>query len=435
MSSIISVENLSKAYRIGPKRENADSLVCMLRDSLTAPFRNWQRMSQPAQDDNAKKDSDDVHWALRSVSMEIMEGDVLGVIGRNGAGKSTLLKILSRITEPSGGQVKIRGRISSLLEVGTGFHPELTGRENIFLNGTILGMTRRDIVAKYDEIVDFSGVEKFLDTPVKRYSSGMKVRLAFAVAAHLEPEILIVDEVLAVGDLEFQKKCIGKMHQVAKSGRTVVFVSHSMAAVRRLCTKAIYLDCGVCTEVLETEEAIALYEIQTPCLARVWKGSDRPGDEAAKISSIRAFTPGVLHSDTLLIENELCIEIEFELLQRGYNPKLNLHFFSQNGEYIFVSHEFDVTSNGPRDPGRHRSTCKVPPNFFNTGAVCVGVALTNYHPFQIHCFEKEALTILFEESSGAEVFRAGYAGTIPGPIRPALDWTLTSSDLNLESCS
>lgn len=240
--SIIEVSNLSKAYRIGTKANKADSFVGMLQDSVTAPFRNWRQMRQPT--GKSCVPEDELHWALRDVSFEVPVGEVLGVIGRNGAGKSTLLKILSRITEPTSGEVRIRGRVASLLEVGTGFHPELTGRENVYLNGTILGMHKKEIDYKFDEIVEFSGVEKFLDTPIKRYSSGMKVRLAFAVAANLDPEILIIDEVLAVGDADFQKKCMGKMRDVADSGRTVLFVSHNLATLNSLCNTGLLLESG-----------------------------------------------------------------------------------------------------------------------------------------------------------------------------------------------
>lgn len=260
MSSIIEVSNLSKAYRIGKKAERADSFVGMLQDSVTAPFRNWRRMRQPTGE--SRDSADELHWALKDVSFEVKEGEVLGVIGRNGAGKSTLLKILSRITEPTSGEVRIRGRVASLLEVGTGFHPELTGRENVYLNGTILGMTKREIDKKFDEIVDFSGVEAFLDTPVKRYSSGMKVRLAFAVAAHLDPEILIIDEVLAVGDLDFQKKCLGKMGDVATSGRTVLFVSHNIAALNSICSSGLLLESGKLRERSDITSCLSLYSSQ-----------------------------------------------------------------------------------------------------------------------------------------------------------------------------
>jgi lipopolysaccharide transport system ATP-binding protein len=252
---IISIEDLSKAYRLGTKDKTPDTLVGALASVAKAPFVNWRRLARLDTRNSVNRDDEDIVWALKDVSFDVQCGEVIGIIGRNGAGKSTLLKILSRITEPTSGQAKLRGRVSSLLEVGTGFHPELSGRDNIYMNGTILGMTKREIDRKFDEIVDFSGVEKFLDTPVKRHSSGMQVRLAFAVAAHLEPEILIVDEVLAVGDADFQKKCLGKMQDVSRSGRTVLFVSHNMAAVQNLCSKAILLEQGAvvafdsCSEV------------------------------------------------------------------------------------------------------------------------------------------------------------------------------------------
>ena len=239
MSEIaIQVEQLSKKYTIGHQRDARDGLRHALEDAFRSPLR-WFRQRQAAR---AQLSED--FWALKDVSFDVKQGEVVGVVGRNGAGKSTLLKVLSRITEPTSGSVRIRGRVASLLEVGTGFHQELTGRENIFLNGAILGMSKAEIKRKFDEIVAFSEVEKFLDTPVKRYSSGMYVRLAFAVAAHLEPEILIVDEVLAVGDAEFQKKCLGKMGEVSKTGRTILFVSHNLSAVEQLCTKAILLRSG-----------------------------------------------------------------------------------------------------------------------------------------------------------------------------------------------
>jgi lipopolysaccharide transport system ATP-binding protein len=243
MSAIISVESLSKAYRIGLKEQVPDTLMSAATGWIKSPFRSFQNLRR-LNTFNHNGDAEDIIWALKDVSFEIREGDVVGFIGRNGAGKSTLLKILSRITEPTGGRVVIRGRVSSLLEVGTGFHPDLTGRENIYMNGTILGMTKKEIDNRFDEIVDFSGVEKFLDTPIKRYSSGMQVRLAFSVAAHLEPEILIVDEVLAVGDAEFQKKCLGKMEAVSNQGRTVLFVSHQMGAIERLCTRTLVMQHG-----------------------------------------------------------------------------------------------------------------------------------------------------------------------------------------------
>ncbi len=254
----ITVESLSKAYRIGLKDEMHDTIVGAATSWLRAPFRNFRRLNRLDTFVDCK-DSDDIIWALRDVSFEVRDGEVMGIIGRNGAGKSTLLKILSRITDPTRGKATILGRISSLLEVGTGFHPELSGRENIYMNGTILGMTKREIDRKFDEIVDFSGVEKFLDTPIKRYSSGMKVRLAFSVAAHLEPEILVIDEVLAVGDAEFQRKCLGKMQDVAQGGRTVLFVSHQMDAILKLCHRVMTMRGGVNSEPQSPDQAVAAY--------------------------------------------------------------------------------------------------------------------------------------------------------------------------------
>ena len=260
MSDIaISVEGLGKAYHIGLKEEIPDSLVSAISSWITAPLRNFKSLSKLDTVKATFGEAEDVFWALQDVSFEVKRGEVVGIIGNNGAGKSTLLKILSRITEPTTGRAVIRGRVSSLLEVGTGFHPELTGRENVYMNGTILGMTKREIDRKFDEIVAFSNVEKFLDTPVKRYSSGMKVRLAFAVAAHLEPEILIIDEVLAVGDTAFQKKCLGKMEDVSKSGRTVLFVSHNMVAVEMLCSSAFLVNKGTISPKMKAQDAVAKY--------------------------------------------------------------------------------------------------------------------------------------------------------------------------------
>ncbi len=236
---VIKVQNLSKRYRLGLKEKQAETLVGQISQAIRYPWENLKRLRQL---NRFGQEDESVFWALKDVSFEVKQGEVLGIIGKNGAGKSTLLKILAQITEPTSGKIEIHGRVASLLEVGTGFHPELSGRENIYMNGTILGMTRKEIDAKLDEIIDFSGVDKFIDTPVKFYSSGMKVRLGFSVAAHLEPEILIIDEVLAVGDFEFQKKCLGKMEDVSRNqGRTVLFVSHQMDAITRLCSRVLVL--------------------------------------------------------------------------------------------------------------------------------------------------------------------------------------------------
>lgn len=255
--TVIKVENLSKRYRLGIKEEQADTLIGQISQAIRSPWENLKRLRQLSR---FGQEDESVFWALKDISFEVKEGEVLGIIGKNGAGKSTLLKILSQITEPTSGKVEILGRVASLLEVGTGFHPELSGRENIYMNGTILGMTRKEIDAKLDEIIDFSGVEKFIDTPVKFYSSGMKVRLGFSVAAHLDPEILIIDEVLAVGDAEFQKKCLGKMNEVSRGqGRTVLFVSHNIHSIFQLCNKALFLEKGVVLEAGSVSQCVNRY--------------------------------------------------------------------------------------------------------------------------------------------------------------------------------
>jgi lipopolysaccharide transport system ATP-binding protein len=285
----IKVENLSKLYHIGLKEQVHDTLGGALFSWLKKPVSNFKNLRNLNTSDHSQNE-DGLIWALRDVSFEVKHGEVLGIIGCNGAGKSTLLKILSRITEPTKGRAVINGRVGSLLEVGTGFHPELTGRENVYMNGTILGMKKKEIDAKFDEIVDFSGVEKFLDTPIKRYSSGMTVRLAFAVAAHLEPEILIVDEVLAVGDAEFQRKCLGKMQSISTNeGRTVLFVSHNMGAVQSLCTRAIILRQGL--KVCDSNVASAVSEYLSYLTAGAANAfldnPERSGDGRARLTSAR----------------------------------------------------------------------------------------------------------------------------------------------------
>lgn len=278
-NTAITVEGLGKCYRLGMKEEIHDTFVGAMASWIRSPLQNFKNLKKLTAF-NLNDESDDIIWALRDVSFEVKHGEVLGIIGHNGAGKSTLLKILSRITDPSTGSVTIDGRVASLLEVGTGFHQDLTGRENIFLNGTILGMTKKEIDRKFDEIIEFSGVEKFIDTPIKRYSSGMKVRLAFSVAAHLEPEILIIDEVLAVGDAAFQKKCLGKMQDVASQGRTVLFVSHQMEALSNLCSRAIMLEKGRIDKVGDTEDVISAYLHKQTSMATVplRDRTDRQGD-------------------------------------------------------------------------------------------------------------------------------------------------------------
>ena len=289
MNATIEVTGLGKRYRLG-QSEAADTLLAAAKSALLYPIRNFRELRSRRAIEDDGGDDPTILWALRDIDFTVAPGEVLGIIGHNGAGKSTLLKILSRITEPSVGQVALRGRVSSLLEVGTGFHDDLTGRDNVFMNGTILGMTRREVAEKFDEIVAFSGVRKHIDTPVKFYSSGMKVRLAFAVAAHLDPEILIIDEVLAVGDLAFQEKCLGKMNSVAQSGRTVLFVSHNMVAVEGLCSRCLVLEGGKIVFDGGVEPAIQHYRDSSFQLAdsnNLRDREDREGGGSVRFTSVQ----------------------------------------------------------------------------------------------------------------------------------------------------
>lgn len=421
--AIIQVEGLGKRYALG--RQQAGARYRTLREGLAeavrAPFQ-WRARK------NAEQDSTEF-WALRDVGFEVKRGEVLGVIGRNGAGKSTLLKVLSRITEPTTGRIRIKGRVASLLEVGTGFHPELTGRENIFLNGAILGMHRTEIKAKFDEIVSFAEVEKFLDTPVKRYSSGMYVRLAFAVAAHLEPEILVVDEVLSVGDAEFQKKCLGKMQDVAHGeGRTVLFVSHNLGAVTQLCSHGLFLKSGRLIQQGKVADVVKDYLDQgTDRWSEITYGQDGsrvPGNEVVKLSRVRVVNgasesiPGGLD-----VREKVGVEIEYHVLQDGaiFTPSLHLH----NAEGTQICLAIDLEEEWvakPRARGLYRSTAWIPGNFLNVGMCYVSVAMSRLDMHTLHLFERQIVGFNVEESSAANTARGIFAGELPGAIRPILDW-------------
>ncbi len=395
-SPAISVENLTKAYRIGLKEEIPDTLMSAATGWLKAPFNNFHRLrrlntfaratasSSTLTTDNSafsaencqlstdkcqSEPDSDILWALKDVSFEVGEGEVVGIIGRNGAGKSTLLKILSRITEPTGGRVKIRGRVSSLLEVGTGFHPELSGRENIYMNGTILGMTKREIDGKFDEIVDFSGVERFLDTPIKRYSSGMTVRLAFAVAAHLDPEILMIDEVLAVGDIDFQKKCLGKMNDIAKGGRTVIFVSHNMTAVSQLCSHGLIIDNGR-IDADDTIEAVVARYLNHGARQVSEENFRADSKKACQYVGFRILNTDGCPTNDFSCDEGITVEIDFEQRRRVDGLYFGLWVLTAEGMSVLYSDSTDA-NNGEMQKfanGRYRIRLQVPQRLLGPGS-------------------------------------------------------------------
>jgi len=369
---VIKAENLGKKYIIGHQAERGG--YTSLRDVLMQNARTlWSKTKDLATGKPIiQGDTMEEVWALKDVSFEIRRGEAVGIIGRNGAGKSTLLKILSRITEPSTGRVNIKGRVASLLEVGTGFHPELSGRENIYLNGTILGMTRAEIKRKFDEIVAFAEVERYLDTPVKRYSSGMYVRLAFAVAAHLEPEILVVDEVLAVGDAQFQKKCLGKMSDVAKEGRTVLFVSHNMAAISSLCERAILLNNGGIVIQGDVQSVISKYlqTSLTSCTERKWTDENlAPGNEFVRILGITLKSIANEQINYITTETPFILQIVYENLRDNTCLNLSIHLFNEIGIKVFNSFpEPGSLGYGLSFPkSKLRTDCSIPGNFLNDG--------------------------------------------------------------------
>jgi homopolymeric O-antigen transport system ATP-binding protein len=368
---IITVENLSKSYLIGHQSRQRETT---LRDVITRTAREFTRKAGELARGQQVIQGDEVEefWALKEVSFEVAQGDVLGIIGRNGAGKSTLLKILSRITEPTDGRVILRGRTASLLEVGTGFHPELTGRENVYLNGAILGMTQREIRKKFDEIVAFAEVDRFLDTPVKRFSSGMYVRLAFAVAAHLEPEVLIVDEVLAVGDSEFQKKCLGKMSEVAGGGRTVLFVSHNLGAVRSLCARAIVLADGKIVANGPPAEAVDVY-LQSPTGCETessewcWENSEMPGDGRLGVKKVSLTRSNGEPTTQVRSDEDFNVRIEYQQKTQVRGIRINLQLVTRLGEIAFTTSDHSSRNQDLGSPGIYQSTCSIPARLLNIG--------------------------------------------------------------------
>lgn len=412
----IRAENLSKRYRIG-RRERYRALRDVLTDALTAPF-HWFRGNSKQGNGNG---SSDYIWALKNVSFEIKPGEVVGIIGRNGAGKSTLLKILSRITEPTEGCAEVWGRVGSLLEVGTGFHPELTGRENVYLNGAILGMKKMEIDRKFDEIVDFAEVETFLDTPVKHYSVGMQVRLAFAVAAHLDPEILLVDEVLAVGDARFQKRCLGRLGEVAKSGRTVVFVSHNMQAVSIFCPRAILLEKGRVADEGPARRIVSKYlaSVASQLAQAVWPFEESPGNEIVRLRAVRAVNRNQEPSMNILIGEPISLEVEFWCLRKA--PVLaSFHLLNEQGMLLFSTGNLQEWSQREFEPGLHRCSCLIPPHLLTEGGYYVTLYLSRGPYARIDAHQPEVISFqVVDDGSG----RGDYTGQWTGLIRPLLRWT------------
>jgi lipopolysaccharide transport system ATP-binding protein len=407
MKPIISVRGLGKQYRLGTK-----VAYKTLRESLMSAIAASARLFR-------KSNGRETIWALKDISFDINEGDVVGIIGRNGAGKSTLLKILSSITEPTEGEVRLRGRVGSLLEVGTGFHPELTGRENIFLNGTILGMSRAEIKKKFDEIVDFAEIEKFLDTPVKRYSSGMYVRLAFAVAAHLEPEILLVDEVLAVGDAQFQKKCLGKMKEVGKKGRTILFVSHNMGAVNTLCSEAILLQKGELLAFSDASHIVSKYlEVGAETTGyKTWpKGI---GNDAIKLIKVRLLNSKNVITNTFDITESIYIEKEFVVLKAIEGARVGFRLTTSDGIIVFTSEDTDdCESLNSKTPGLYRTITHIPGNFLNEGQYFLTFG-SHFPMVQINYFEENCLSLTIQNTGGVGGF---VDDKRRGIIRPRLEW-------------
>jgi lipopolysaccharide transport system ATP-binding protein len=430
----IRVENMSKVYRIGVRENMHDSIGSAIFDFIKSPLKNYRKYRSlyrfddigPNSGLNSNSNPSDIIWALKDISFNVKQGEAVGIIGRNGAGKSTLLKILSRITDPTSGHARIRGRISSLLEVGTGFHQELTGRENVYLNGTILGMKKTEVDRKFDEIVTFSGIEKFIDTPVKRYSSGMTVRLAFSVAAHLEPEILMVDEVLAVGDSRFQKKCLNKMEDVGKEGRTVLFVSHNMQAITRLCQRAILLNEGKVIQDGPSHKSVSAYlnsETGTTA-AREWDDSaNAPGDQVVRLQAVRVRTEEGQISETVDIRRPVGITIEYDVLRSDYVLMPHFHLYNQEGVRVFIAIDQDVVwRRRPRPTGHYVSTGWIPENFLSEGIMFVGVALLTLDPVVTRFAEHDAVAFQVIDVPDGDSARGDWGGPMPGIVRPLLKW-------------
>jgi lipopolysaccharide transport system ATP-binding protein len=430
----IKVENISKIYRIGTKDELHDTFAKAIVGFLKRPLKNYRKYRslynfndiQPDQINNAKDVPSDIIWAVKDVSFDVLRGEVLGIIGRNGAGKSTLLKILCKITNPTSGYAKIHGRVSSLLEVGTGFHKELTGRENIYLNGTILGMRKKEVDLKFDEILEFSGVEQFIDTPVKRYSSGMTVRLAFSVAAHLDPEILIIDEVLAVGDAEFQRKCLNKMEDVGQQGRTVLFVSHNMPAVSRLCSRVLLLENGAVIKNGATDKVVNAYLTsgRDTTAAKEWPDSTKaPGGNAVRLHNIKVLNANGIVTEHYDIREPIIIQMEYEVLNAGSILLPNLYLWNSSEVCVLGSIDNDRDWRGrPRPVGTYTSSVQIPGNFLADGMHYVNAAIETLKPSVVQFYERNVIAFQVIDRSGDDTDRGDWTGDMGGVVRPFLHW-------------
>jgi lipopolysaccharide transport system ATP-binding protein len=421
MQPIIQVKNVGKKYDIRHYQGKYIALRDVLMNVVKSPFKFLKEKAKTV----TRIGTHEAFWALNDINFDIMPGEVVGIIGRNGAGKSTLLKILTGITPPTTGEITMRGRVASLLEVGTGFHPELTGRENIFLNGAILGMPRKEIARNFEKIVEFAGIEKFLDTPVKYYSSGMYVRLAFSVAAHLEPDILLVDEVLAVGDAEFQKKCLGKMEEVtSKQGRTILFVSHNMAAIQRLCPKTILIEKGKVKMIGKTEDVVNYYLDSTNSgkMNMTWDSEKRPGDTVASLKSVKVVDEKGLPMPTVFSNKKLGIEVVYNILKPDTAPIPNIHIYTQRGEEAFMSHA--VSSENLGKIGEHRAIMWIPANLLNEGIYTATIVLSTMVPLTLHFNVPEAIVFnVVQDIMSAEKFDLNQK--VPGVVRPILNWQNT----------
>jgi lipopolysaccharide transport system ATP-binding protein len=420
----IRVEKLSKQYRIGQAQDSFKTLRDTLSNALLEPVHRIAGLLR-SENTEVRKPSGTVQ-ALKNASFEVRCGELVGIIGCNGAGKSTLLRILSRITEPTRGFAEIRGRVGSLLEVGTGFHPELTGRENVYLNGAILGMKRSEIERKYDEIVAFAGVEKFMDTPVKHYSSGMQMRLAFAVAAHVEPEILLVDEVLAVGDAAFQKKCLSKMQDVGSHGRTVLFVSHNMSAITRFCQRAILLNGGRIVEDGPAHRVVSHYLCSGlgTMAARQWTDlRTAPGNDIVRLRGVRVKTEDGNTTDVADIRLPIGIEMEYQVLKPGYTLMPHFTLFNQDDVCVLTSLDLDPRWRGGQRPvGHYVSTGWIPGNLLAEGTMMVEAAMRTIEPDILHFAESDVVAFQVVDDMAGDTARGDWRNDIPGAVRPLLEW-------------